>query len=741
MDILGFNQYYKYPKSDQPLLWACGRAYYYKGEKIASAKGGDIYAKPEIEVIRVCSFEPMNISTLIEENREYLETIENEAKDFINQTYKNYGDHYRIGVAFSGGKDSQAIFDLVSQVIPPSKYFTIFSDTKMELPETYKCIENTKERYRKEYNDFNFITATAPNDIEKNWEFFGQPSRIHRWCCTVCKTVPYTKLLLKELGNEQDIVVFEGVRHSESSNRSNYDRIAKGVKQKQITNARPIIHWNDTEVYLYLLYKGIKINSAYRSGLTRVGCAVCPFASNWSEYLINKMHPEVTKPFLDIITKSLIDRNIVDEKKINDYITSGNWKKRGGDEALSPFMSDIDIVHKDDIMTIKVTNPSSDFDQWMNILPITNEKIIESHIEYEVNFKDVFLYFTKETLADKLIFKYKMINQRDEFASLLTKLLYKVTYCVMCEACIVECPTNAIQMGEKVMIDKNKCIHCYNCLSVCDKGCLVAKSRNKRDSGGRVKKNNEGIDRYSTFGFREPWLNLYMDEGSNWENALGNKQVVAFRHWVQEANLLKDDSDTSLYTLFKNNSNKNMLWEIIYINLCHNSQVFSWFSNLSFNKEIVKNDLLDNLCDNYTNNNRNTLNNPLSALFNTFKENQSMVDTTKTILKLKGRSYISLERQNNDNISTGALLYALYKFSEKRGYYDLSLKEIFRDDLQLTPYKLFGISKDRTKEVLISLQDNEFNVVKVNFSANLDSIYLNSEHTSLEVLKILLGGE
>ena len=57
LDILGFNQYYKYPKSDQPLLWACGRAYYYKGEKIASAKGGDIYAKPEIEVIRVCSFD------------------------------------------------------------------------------------------------------------------------------------------------------------------------------------------------------------------------------------------------------------------------------------------------------------------------------------------------------------------------------------------------------------------------------------------------------------------------------------------------------------------------------------------------------------------------------------------------------------------------------------------------------------------------------------------------------------
>ena len=41
LDLLGFNNYWSYPKSKNPLLWAIGRRYYYKGELIASTKGGN----------------------------------------------------------------------------------------------------------------------------------------------------------------------------------------------------------------------------------------------------------------------------------------------------------------------------------------------------------------------------------------------------------------------------------------------------------------------------------------------------------------------------------------------------------------------------------------------------------------------------------------------------------------------------------------------------------------------------
>ena len=36
LDLLGFNaRGFRYPRVEEPLLWAAGRAYYYRGEKIA----------------------------------------------------------------------------------------------------------------------------------------------------------------------------------------------------------------------------------------------------------------------------------------------------------------------------------------------------------------------------------------------------------------------------------------------------------------------------------------------------------------------------------------------------------------------------------------------------------------------------------------------------------------------------------------------------------------------------------
>ena len=40
LDLLGLNKFWKYPKSKEPLLWACNRRYFYKGELVLEAKGG-----------------------------------------------------------------------------------------------------------------------------------------------------------------------------------------------------------------------------------------------------------------------------------------------------------------------------------------------------------------------------------------------------------------------------------------------------------------------------------------------------------------------------------------------------------------------------------------------------------------------------------------------------------------------------------------------------------------------------
>ena len=49
LDILGFDQFWNYPKDESaPLLWAEANNYIYKGRTVARTKGGSLYTKPEI---------------------------------------------------------------------------------------------------------------------------------------------------------------------------------------------------------------------------------------------------------------------------------------------------------------------------------------------------------------------------------------------------------------------------------------------------------------------------------------------------------------------------------------------------------------------------------------------------------------------------------------------------------------------------------------------------------------------
>ena len=68
--------------------------------------------------------------------------------------------------------------------------------------------------------------------------------------------------------------------------------------------------------------------------------------------------------------------------------------------------------------------------------------------------------------------------QLDRFdISTLRSIANKTAYCVGCKACTPQCPTGAYQIIDgKIVIRANRCVHCYNCCTYKDKGCMVAKS-------------------------------------------------------------------------------------------------------------------------------------------------------------------------------------------------------------------------------------------------------------------------
>ncbi len=84
-----------------------------------------------------------------------------------------------------------------------------------------------------------------------------------------------------------------GIRRSESNIRKNYDRTQYESKISNQVVAMPIINWSDFDVWLYIRYKKLPFNDAYKLGYRRVGCWCCPNNSQWSELLTSIYYPDL----------------------------------------------------------------------------------------------------------------------------------------------------------------------------------------------------------------------------------------------------------------------------------------------------------------------------------------------------------------------------------------------------------------------------------------------------------------
>jgi len=769
LDILGFSDFWDYPKAKNPLVWAIERKYYYAGVEVAEVTGGNIYDKPDIILTsegKNLKLEPISIEILLELNKNALFVIENEALDFIEKTFKVYRPNIEtlrnknlsieikpqrnkidfFVASFSGGKDSQVVLDLVSRVIPAEFYQVIYSDTDMELPSSIEIFEDTKQLYQKKYPKLKFHIEKNETSTEDYWKEFGPPSRFHRWCCTVIKTVPFNRLLWKlhKGANNPRVLVFEGVRREESNKRATYERIGKGVKHTMVTNVRPVLNWNITEIWLYLFLRKLPINQSYRNGLSRVGCSVCPFSTGWSEYFIHKTYPDITNKYFSLIYEQTEKIGITNNDKKISYIKSGNWKKRAGGKGLTKETSRVDFITQKPDFIASLTEPKENLLEWLKVVgDIIYDK--EKNIG-EIKIKNDYYKFEIERDNGKENFRVKNIEQNPTLLSNVKRVLYKTTYCTHCEACQVECPTGALVISPKVKVNTDLCTHCSNCLIFTDKGCLVAKSKHTTEGGGKNmnKKRTSGIDKYSSFGLREKWLKSYLENSINWfeiDNHLGTKQVPAMVNWLRDSELLKEKEKqpTELCSFLINKEVElGKIWEIVIVNLYYNSKIFNWLLySVPWNKKYDKKELLE-LLKNSFDLSEGTLNNPLSALFNTIEQANS--DSIKNIITIekRGNKRILYKKGAND-VSSPSILYSLYRYAEKTNRYSFTVSELYSDEITGGPFKIYGISKASLENKLRGLQENRNRLIDIAIIADLDTINIRKDVNALEALKLIIG--
>ena len=150
LDYFGFNEHWHYPATKAPLLWAEGiRRYILNGECVAEAVGGNFYSKPTINFFRdELTLEPIDTVALYKENERLMLGLEKTAMDFIRKTFDDYSRRgMSFVVAFSGGKDSLVLLDLVARTLPPDKFVVIFANTGMELSATIQSVERAKKHW------------------------------------------------------------------------------------------------------------------------------------------------------------------------------------------------------------------------------------------------------------------------------------------------------------------------------------------------------------------------------------------------------------------------------------------------------------------------------------------------------------------------------------------------------------------------------------------------------------------
>ena len=179
-------------------VWASNNKYYIDGKaySITSAhykKYSADYIREELEKYKEQnSYEYFSayIKKFVQANRYRLNYLIDEAFSFIRYAAANY-DHERIVISFSGGKDSTVTADLTVRALEDPGIVHIFGNTTLEFPMTV----DYANRFRS--NNPKTIFKVAKNREQEFYsvcEDIGPPARMMRWCCSMFKTGPITRV-------------------------------------------------------------------------------------------------------------------------------------------------------------------------------------------------------------------------------------------------------------------------------------------------------------------------------------------------------------------------------------------------------------------------------------------------------------------------------------------------------------------------------------------------------------------
>lgn len=490
MEMLLDKEKNQYVKSS---VWAMNSRYYVDGKstaipsKLFQTADTDMLAAMLEQYEDGNSYEYFNeyIRRFVEANKNRLYYIKDEAFLFIQKVSENFNEE-NIVVSFSGGKDSTVIADLVVKALSNPSLVHIYGNTTLEFPMTNEYAE----RFRKEHPKTIFkIAKNYEQDFYEVCKDIGPPARMMRWCCSMFKTGPITRVL-NNLYRNQHVLTFYGIRKSESVSRSKYNRIeddAESIKIQKQTVASPIFFWKDLDVWLYILSGKIDFNNAYRLGYDRVGCWCCPNNNQRAQFLSRIYMPEQSKKWREF----LIDfAKKIGKPDAETYIDNEKWKARQGGNGLAA-AGDVKIkftncTTEDHAKVYRLVRPFNDelvgmFVPFGKLAPELGRKLLHEVIILDIrtNIPIISIQpFSQDGYEYAVKVQTMNVADHDDLQRMVGYQIRKFNVCRRCLKCESLCSSGAISIaGDSYYINPEKCVHCKMCVTAkyLEGGCMMDK--------------------------------------------------------------------------------------------------------------------------------------------------------------------------------------------------------------------------------------------------------------------------
>lgn len=228
----------------------------------------------------------------------------------------DYDSENGFSLAFSGGKDSQALYHLA--VMAGVKFKAHMNLTSIDPPDVIRFV-------KRNYPDVELIKPKMSiYDMAKKKHVL--PTKIIRWCCAEYKE-----------SSGAGKVTLIGIRKQESVKRSKRNEFETGRKGKATFSGTfdqwsdhketmvscvggkdqillsPIIHWTEREVWEFLNSNNISHCKLYDEGYNRIGCILCPMSSYKTKIKDIQRFPHVKRNWIKVI-QWLIDNGYAPEK-------------------------------------------------------------------------------------------------------------------------------------------------------------------------------------------------------------------------------------------------------------------------------------------------------------------------------------------------------------------------------------------------------------------------------------------